>query len=153
MTYLSKHDLSTVRKDNLRRIADAHGGPSALSAKLGYANASFLVQMIGPNPSRSVSEKTARSIEQALSLAPMSIDQPSGETVPGALLPSAVGITLHADTIATALEAVAKACEETHTKLSTNKFADVVAFVYREMADNKRPPDLDSLKRLILLAR
>lgn len=61
--------LAVIRRNNLRRLAEQHGA-LVLSERLGYASASFLSQMIGPNPSRDVSERTARSIEHTLDLEP-----------------------------------------------------------------------------------
>lgn len=40
------------RRENLRNYVDQNGGPTAVAAKLGYTNGSFLVQMIGPKPIR-----------------------------------------------------------------------------------------------------
>lgn len=67
------HDF---RRENLRKLADTMGGPSALAKKLGYANSSFIVQMVGPHPIRQVSEFTARKFEQALDLVPNALDNP-----------------------------------------------------------------------------
>lgn len=58
----------TYRRENLRRLIEQWDGPSNLANKLGYTNASFLVQMAGPNPIRDVSERTARKIEGKLDL-------------------------------------------------------------------------------------
>ena len=63
MTKINDH-----RIENLRRLMREHDGPSALAAKLDYANGSFLVQMAGPNPSRPITEATARKIEEKLKL-------------------------------------------------------------------------------------
>lgn len=60
------------RRENLRKLIEQWGGPLPLSKKLGYANASFLVQMAGPHPTREVSEKTARTIEMKLELPTLS---------------------------------------------------------------------------------
>ena len=56
------------RRENLRRLIEQWHGPGALGAKLGYSNASFLVQMCGPNPTREISERTARKGERTLDL-------------------------------------------------------------------------------------
>lgn len=57
-----------IRRENLRTLARQWGGPTSLSRKLGHSNGSYLAQLIGPNPSRDVSEKTARDIENRLQL-------------------------------------------------------------------------------------
>lgn len=64
------------RRENLRKLIEQWNGPLPLSKKLGYSNASFLVQMAGPHPSREVSEKTARAIEIKLQLPTLWLDQP-----------------------------------------------------------------------------
>lgn len=64
------------RRQNLRKIAQQYGGVTPLAQLLGYTNASFVVQMIGPSPMRQVSEANARKYEQTLGLLPMSLDTP-----------------------------------------------------------------------------
>lgn len=68
--------VNDFRRENLKRYATSQGGAGVIARKLGYANASFIVQMIGPNPSRQISEKTARKFEEALNLAHGHLDQP-----------------------------------------------------------------------------
>lgn len=58
--------MDRLRK--LQTLIDKFGGPSALAKRLKHKNASFLVQMAGPNPTRPITEKTARKIEFALDL-------------------------------------------------------------------------------------
>lgn len=65
----SLHQLPLIRRNNLRRLAEQHGA-TILAERLGYASPSFLSQMIGPNPTREVSERTARVIEHSLGLEP-----------------------------------------------------------------------------------
>lgn len=69
----TKHDY---RRENLRRLFDTVGGPTALAKQLGYSNSSFLVQMAGPNPIRQITETTARRFEKQLDLLPGSLDEP-----------------------------------------------------------------------------
>ena len=57
-----------TRRENLRKLQVEWGGPTSLAKKLGHSNGSYLAQLIGPNPSREVSEKVAREIEAKLSL-------------------------------------------------------------------------------------
>lgn len=63
-----------LRLSNLRALIEQHQGPNNLAAAVGYTNASFLVQMAGPHPTRPITERTARKIEAALSLPPMWLD-------------------------------------------------------------------------------
>lgn len=57
-----------IRRANLRRLMADWGGPASLSRKLGHSNASYLAQLAGPNPSRELSERSAREIESKLGL-------------------------------------------------------------------------------------
>jgi hypothetical protein len=63
-----------ARRANLRTLAEKHEGIGKLAEKLGYANSSFLSQLIGPNPTRDVTEKNARKIEAALGLPALWMD-------------------------------------------------------------------------------
>lgn len=67
--------IADIRRTNLRTLIEQHGGVSRLSEKLGYSSPSFLVQQAGPNPSREVTEKSARRFEQKLGLEPGTLDR------------------------------------------------------------------------------
>ncbi|WP_374312463.1 helix-turn-helix transcriptional regulator [Dongia sp.] len=60
--------ITDVRRDNLRKLIDAMGGATALALKLKYANGTYLSQLAGPNPTRTIGEKVARNIEETLKL-------------------------------------------------------------------------------------
>lgn len=60
--------IVTLRRENLRRLIKERGGAKAAAEKLGYTNASFISQMAGPNPKKNISEKQARTIEEAFAL-------------------------------------------------------------------------------------
>ena len=72
---MDTNPVFAIRLANLRHLIRTWDGPSTLGKRLGHANGSFLVQLAGPNPRRSISEKVARSIEQALGLAPRWLDE------------------------------------------------------------------------------
>lgn len=61
------------RRANLRKLAGTYGW-TKLSKTLGYKQPSFLVQMGGPNPTREVSERSARDFEKILGLPEGSFD-------------------------------------------------------------------------------
>lgn len=65
-----------VRLQNLRLLIKQWGGATSLAAKLGYSTPSYVVQLAGPNPRRTVSEKVARDMEAKLKLAPRWMDEP-----------------------------------------------------------------------------
>ena len=52
--------MNDTRLANLRALLKEWDGPTNLSKRLGYRSPAFLVQIAGPNPSRTLSEKTAR---------------------------------------------------------------------------------------------
>lgn len=56
------------RSERVRRFIEDHGGTNKVATKLGYANGSFLSQMLGPNKTRNLTEKTIWKIEEAYCL-------------------------------------------------------------------------------------
>ena len=71
-----------IRRANLRSIMAEWGGPTSLAKKLGHTNGSYLAQLIGPHPSREISEKVAREIETRLNLPANWLDGEHGATQP-----------------------------------------------------------------------
>lgn len=65
-----------IRRSNLRRLlAQWPGGATALAKKLGHSNPSFISQIAGKNPTRTMSEKMAKDIEAAINLTPGWLDK------------------------------------------------------------------------------
>lgn len=64
-----------TRRDSLRTLITQWGGPTSLAKKLGHSNGSYVAQLVGPNPSREISEKVARQIEGKLGLPVGWLDQ------------------------------------------------------------------------------
>lgn len=64
-----------TRRDNLRTLLHQWGGPTSLAKKLGHSNGSYVAQLVGPNPSREISEKVARDMEAKLGLPVGWLDQ------------------------------------------------------------------------------
>jgi hypothetical protein len=102
------------RRARLRELIRKRGGVVALAKALGYANASFLVQMAGPSPTRAVSERTARLIERKAGLPDGWLDQDIGKS---ARMPISV------------LRDVTGASERLGLALPQTKLADIVDFV------------------------
>src|SRR5213595_2263992 len=96
-----------VRRDNLRTLIQQHDGPAALARRLGYRNAAFLVQMGGPNPSRPVTERTARDFEQKLGLPAGWLDRV--EAAPPAAVPPSGPVD--SALVTEVLRLVAESCE------------------------------------------
>lgn len=57
-----------ARRANLRLLSAKYDGPSKLAEALKLKHPSYLSQLIGPNPQRNVSERTARAYETRLGL-------------------------------------------------------------------------------------
>src|SRR5438105_2529020 len=126
-----------VRRDNLRTLIHQHDGPAALARRLGYRNAAFLVQMAGPNPSRPVTERTARDFEDKLGLPAGWLDR----TVPSApVAGEAPSRPIDSALVTEVLRLVAESCETMGVTLAHARFADVVALLYTEALEEQRLP-------------
>jgi len=134
------------RRENLRKLAQQWDGPTALARKLGYTQPSFLVQMIGPHPTRDVSERTARRIEKALDLPTGWLDRPPGAA------PTTSNMQLDTGLLARVVSSVSQVLEAEGTKVPAGKFADIVTLVYAEAA-RSQSLDADFVRRLVLLAK
>lgn len=142
--------VADYRRENLRRLIDAHDGPSKLAQKLGYTNASFLSQMAGPNPIRSVTEETAREYEKQLGLPPGSLDveveleheqrllegRSPGRGSRAAPLPTgeleAQVKRLDTQDMMALVRMVGRVCAEENVNLSPMKYSDIVALVIED---------------------
>lgn len=138
-------DAYEVRRENLRRLIEQWSGPKALGVKLGYKNASFLVQMAGPNPSREITEATSRKIEQALDLPAGWMDQAQ----------SSGNGPVHIDhtLISRAIKAVVQTADDLRMVLSASKLGDIVSLVYDDAEANGGAVRADFVRRLVQLMR
>lgn len=112
-------DVYNIRRQNLRRLLGEWGGATSLAKKLGHSNGSYLAQLIGPNPSREVSEKVAREIEGKLALPTGWLDQEQSG------LPA-----VDDEALAACVRAVAAALDGLKKRPQPSAFADVVQLVY-----------------------
>lgn len=124
-------DLKTTRITNARLALERAGGVGQVAEKMGYANASFLVQMFGPNPTRPASEKTMRRMEAALGLPDGSLDKP-----PAAQLPPASATQVNTQHLVQMIQMVGRLAAEEGVNLSTDRFATLVAMAYEESAEH-----------------
>jgi hypothetical protein len=149
-----------VRRDNLRILIQQHDGPAAMARRLGYRNAAFLVQMAGPNPTRPVSERTARGFEEKLGLPPGWLDRaaPPSAPLPAPAAPPPIDSAL----VTQVLRLVAESCEAMGVTLAHARFADVVALLYTEAvvallyteaAEERRLPRPEHVQRLVKLLK
>ena len=131
------------RRENLRALVEQWGGPLPIARKLGYSNASFVVQMCGPNPTREVTEKTARKIESALGLPEGWLDGPHASDP--APVPVDHGL------VARIVQVVAQTADDEHMRLTPEKLGDVVALVYADTESHGgviRPAFVNQVLRL-----
>lgn len=141
--------LSDVRRDNLRVVIDRMGGGTKVAAKMGYRNGSFLSQMVGPNPSREITEKTARRMEADLGLTPGALDvEPQDQPVAA---PAAAG--LPTSVIADVIRLLGSVLVEEKVTLSPDKFADVAALAVEDAADRGGKPREAHVRSLVRLVK
>jgi hypothetical protein len=109
-----------MRRDNLRSLMTQWGGPTSLAKKLGHSNGSYIAQLVGPNPSREISEKVARDMETRLGLPIGWLDQEhagNGRQVDDAALSACV-------------RAVAAALRDAGHNPSPDVYANLVSLAY-----------------------
>jgi len=136
-------NIASIRRENLRRLIDKHGGVSALARKLGYPNNSYVSQLAGAGKhSRTIGEKTARMIEEKLGLEQWTLDQAPGERTPFTGTDRAL--------IASVVLAIEEELERHNRSLSPKKRAALVAEVYEHSAA-KGEIDRAFLERLVSL--
>lgn len=138
-------DVHKVRRANLRSLIEKWGGPTTLAKRLGHASGSYLAQLAGPNPSREVNEKVARSIEQSLDLPLGWLDQPhNGDRAAGRKRD--VDVTVVSRVIELASAALGK------HQVPASTLAELVALVY-EHAQEHGAIDERYLQRLVNLTK
>ena len=133
-------DITDTRIANARRAFAQAGGVGKVAKKLGYANASFLVQIFGPNPTRAPSEKTMRKIESALVLPSGSLDWPaaSWSPEPGISLNQSAPLRpqINVDQLGKAILFVKRLESEEQVQLSNDRLATLVAMVYEDATEH-----------------
>lgn len=112
---------ANTRLVNLRRLISERGGPAELARVLGYSNASFLVQMAGPNPMRAVTEKTARAFERKLGL-------PEGWLDASAPVAATPDVPVNVDVI----KLVGQVLQDEKISLPPLRYTDLVIFALTE---------------------
>jgi uncharacterized membrane protein len=139
---MSKTNQRRIR--NLRAVAARYEQQNDVAKILGWTP-SYLSQLIGPNPTRPVSEKTARSIEAKLKLATGLLDSEA----PPPELRGAVS----ADLLDNVMVAVDTAMEIAGWKLSDEKYRALVSHLYKAHikrgATQVDREEVDTLLRLV----
>ena len=132
-----------TRRHNLRNLIAEWGGPTSLAAKLGYSNGSYVAQLAGPHPSREISEKVARTIEQRLALPANWLDQEHDIDKKN---------QLDQDVLGTCVRAVAAAIRDAGHTPSPDDYATLVSLAYEQCTLRGRvdEPFIQKLVRLTI---
>lgn len=145
--------LNDTRRERLRKLVEQFGGPAALAKRLGYANASFIVQMTGPNPSRDVTERTARAIEDKLRMAAGTLDEPlpaAQRVAPVSQATPLVGADL--PFIAEVIRSVGHIAEQEQVQVGPEKLSNLVALVLIDASEHGGVRE-DQVRRLLDLVK
>ena len=114
---------------------------------LGYANASYLSQMFGPNPTRVPSEKIVQRLEKTLGLAEGALDRPLAAVVPPKVSQIDSEQRSRMITLAT------KIIEEEKVQLSRDRFASLVSLAYEESTEHAGHPRESKLRQVVRLLK
>lgn len=161
---VSSKTTAEIRRENLRLLMKQHHGPKNFAAVLGYKNGSFLVQMAGPNPTRPVTENTARTIEEKLGFPPGTMDEPMAAADPprhnvvvrsAGQLASPVAPVVGADMplVADVVRLVGQVAEAEKVALPPVKYADLVALAWSDAMEHSGKAREDYVKQLIKLVK
>lgn len=150
-------NIDEIRRQNLRNLIGNTGGPGELSKAAGI-NLSFLVQMTGPNPSRAVTEKTARKCETAMNLPEGTLDVENGVTeIPRPptrrARTSAYGAGMDIDQIMSLIRLLGEISANENVTLFAPKFVDILALALVDTASHKNNPRPEYIERLVRLAK
>lgn len=122
-------DVQEMRLKNGRAAITKAGGVAAVARLMGYRNASYLVQIFGPNPTRQPTEKRCRQIEQALGLADGALDRE-----PAPELPAKTAQPLNQSELARVIQLVGKIVQEEAVAVTPERFAGLVSMAYEDSA-------------------
>lgn len=154
-----KKKMAEIRRENMKVAVSDAGGAGKVAALMGYAGPSPLSQLIGPTPSRNVSEDVARKMEVVLGLPSGQLDREPGSAIaetPSA--PSAIGAShasapqVSTDLVAAIIRLVGQVCDGEKVQLPTSKFADLVILACTDSVAHGgqiRPDHVKALVRLL----
>lgn len=135
-------DLQAIRKKNLRALIKDWDGPTNLAKKLGYAGPSYLSQLIGPG--KPITEKTARHIEQKLTLPTGWMDRESPQPLPPGAFDS--------QRVDRLMLAIISTVDDAKLHLPPRCMANLVSFVY-ECATTPTTADDAFIRKLVALMK
>ena len=150
--------VAEYRRDNIRTLIEKRGGLTKLSKAMGQKNPSFLTQMVGPNPSREVSERTARKVEEVLGLEAGVLDRPMGEnlvqpvtTAPPTRDQRSLGVP--PELVGEIIKLVGRAYEAEGVPLAPARFSDLVALTLVDSMARGGSPSEDHVRAVVRLLR
>lgn len=141
--------ITDIRRTNLRNLIEQHGGVSRLSEKLGYNSPSFLVQQAGPNPTREVTEKSARKFEQKLGL-PVGVLDQNPEQTSAQQAPAAIDTGVISDVIR--LVGALMAREQVPVP-APERFADLLALAVTDTLEHGGVPRESHIRSVVRLLK
>jgi len=143
--------VAEYRRENIRALIDQRGGQTRLSKAMGWKNSSFLAQQVGPNPTREVTEKTARRIEEVMRLEPGTRDRPPDGARPAPTPPAVSG--LPTALVGEVIRMVGRAYEAEGVPLAPAKFSDLVALTLADSLARGGQPSEDHVRAVVRLLR
>lgn len=155
MNSFNQLTIDDFRLENMRRFINENGGPTAVSKRLGYSNGSYLVQMTGPNPTRPITEKSARSFEHRLGMKPGSLDQAvevPPQTRASRPKSKATSEPTGPSHMVDIINTVTSLVKESGAQMSTQKFADLMALAATDAELHQGKVRRDYVNQLIRLA-
>ena len=129
-------DVFATRRRNLRDLIRQHEGATNLAKLLGYSSPSYLSQMVGPRPSRQVTEKVARQIEHRLRMSPGWLDKAHGQ----------YHSSVDEHSVSETIVLVGQMLDDAKVKTTPRQFAELVA-----LAQERGALDETYIRRLISL--
>lgn len=155
-------DQNEVRMRNLRAVVTTMGGVSKVAKSLGYVNPSFISQMIGPSPTRAITEKTARKFERDLGLTKGALDDAAG--VSEASMPTSPPARTRArddeevrrellELVEEVIELVGRTCEEVGAAPGPAKFGALLKMGLEDAAEHGGHPRAARIRNLAELLK
>lgn len=140
-------NITEIRRERLRQLIERQGA-TKLSTTLGYKQPTFLSQMTGPNPTRDITEKSARKFEQKLGLKEGYLDTPLDQDVD-----KKTSETSDTNLVTDVIRLVGTICSDVDVALPPVKFADVVALAYIDTIEHDGVPRPDHIKQIVRLLK
>ena len=142
------------RRANGRAHIERNGSVGKVAAKMDYANPSFLVQIFGPTPTRTPTEKTAHRIEDALKLPRGTLDQDvTTGTTTATPVASAPEGTMDADMLAEVIMLVQSTTLAEAVDLVPKRFATVTAMALQDSVEHEGQPRAEYIRSLVRLLK